>query len=141
MALWGEMPLDLQLPAVRRARDALAIATAALADRARTTWDVEAEVDSRFASVQAGDTIALAHPHAPAGLALVTSVERSREQAVLRITAALHTDAAPRIEMQARSTAIDAEEHRGLRALALRLGLCTSCLCLLTCLHAYLLGM
>lgn len=109
VALWGEMPIDVQLPAVRRARDALAIATAALADRARTTWDVEAEVDSRFASVQAGDTIALAHPHAPAGLALVTSVERSREQAVLRITAALHTDTAPRIEMQARSTAIDAE--------------------------------
>lgn len=105
---WGELLTDIELPAVHKARDALAIATAHLADRARATWSVRADVDSRIGTLQAGQTITLAHPHAPTGLALVTAVEHEREQALLRVTAILYTEAAPRIEMQRRNAAIDA---------------------------------
>ena len=108
LARWGELMLDIELPSVRRARDALAIATARLADSARATWTVTADVDARVGQLHAGQTIELAHPHVPAGLALVTSVVVDRERAQLSITATLHTDAPPRVEMQRRSTAIDA---------------------------------
>lgn len=108
LARWGELVLNLELPAVRRARDALAFASASLADSARATWTVTADVDARIGTLRAGQTVELAHPHAPAGLALLTTVVHDREQAVLHITATLYADAAPAIEMQRHSTAIDA---------------------------------
>ncbi|MEN9437899.1 MAG: hypothetical protein RIR09_2554 [Pseudomonadota bacterium] len=107
LARWGERVVDLELPAVRRARDALAFATAALADRARTQWSVSAEVDARVGALRAGQTLELAHPHVPAGLALVTAVVHDREKAQLQITATLYTEAAPRIALQRRNAAID----------------------------------
>lgn len=109
VARWGELVLDIELPGVRRARDALAFATARLADSARATWTVQADVDARTGTLQAGQTVELAHPHVPAGLALVTAVVHDREQALLRITATLYTEDAPRIEMQRRNAAIDPE--------------------------------
>jgi hypothetical protein len=107
VARWGELTLDMELPSVRLARDALAFATERLADSARATWIVQADVDARIGALQAGQTIELAHPHVPAGLALVTVVVHDREQALLQIAATLHTEAAPRIEMQRRNAAID----------------------------------
>ena len=107
LARWGELVLDIALPAVRRARDALTFATARVADSARATWTVTADVDARIGPLQAGQTVTLAHPHVPAGLALLTAVVYDREQAVLQITATLHVDAAPTIEMQRRTTAVD----------------------------------
>lgn len=107
LARWGELILDIELPSVRRARDALAFATARLADSARATWVVQADIDARIGMLQAGQTIELAHPHVPAGLALVTVVVHDRERALLQITATLYTEAAPRIEMQRRNAAID----------------------------------
>lgn len=105
---WGDLVVDISLPNVYRARDALTFATATLADRARATWIVEAEVDARIGALQAGQTIQLSHPHAPAGLAVVTAVAHDREQSTLKITANLYTESAPRIEMQRRTSAIDA---------------------------------
>lgn len=108
LARWGELVVDIDLPAVRRARDALSFATARLADSARATWIVTADVDARIGPLRAGQTVELGHPHAPAGRALLTVVALDREQALLQITATLFVDAAPRIEMQRRNTAIDA---------------------------------
>lgn len=107
VARWGELVLDIDLPAVRRARDALAFASARLADSARSTWTVTADVDARIGTLLAGQVVALAHPYAPSGVALLTAVVHDREQAVLHITATLYVDAAPSIEMQRRMTSID----------------------------------
>ncbi|MES2948675.1 MAG: carboxypeptidase regulatory-like domain-containing protein [Pseudomonadota bacterium] len=107
LARWGELVLDVELPAVRRARDALAFATARLADSARATWTVTADVDARIGTLRAGQTVALAHPHVPAGLALLTAVVHDREQAVLHITATLYVESVPTVEMQRRNTAVD----------------------------------
>jgi hypothetical protein len=108
LARWGELVVDIEMPAVRRARDALAYATARLADSARATWTVTADVDARIGTLVAGQTVELVHPYAPAGVALLTAVIHDREQAVLHISATLYVDAAPSIEMQRRTTAIDA---------------------------------
>lgn len=104
---WGDKVVDIELPAVRLARDALAFATARLADSARTTWVVTADVDARSGPLSAGETVQLAHPHVPAGLAVVTSVSHDREQAILKITATLRTEAVPRVLMDRRGAAID----------------------------------
>jgi len=105
---WGEITLDVDLPAVHNARDALAFASARLVDAARATWTVQADVDARIGVLLAGQAIALAHPHAPTGVALLTAVSHEREQAVLKITATLYTEPAPRVELQRRNAAIDA---------------------------------
>lgn len=104
---WGRVVKDLSLPGVIRARDALEFASAQLADAARITWIVTATVDARIGQVLAGQTVQLAHPHAPAGPALVTAVSHNRESATLTITAELHTESAPSVELQRRNGAID----------------------------------
>lgn len=108
LARWGELVLAVELPGVRLARDALSIASAHLADSARAAWSVQADVDNRVGALRAGQTVALAHPHAPAGLALVTTVAHDRQTAKMQITAVLYVESAPRVEMQRRTTAIDA---------------------------------
>jgi hypothetical protein len=108
LALWGELVVDIDLPAVRSARDALSFATARLADSARATWIVSADVDARIGPLAAGQTVELDHPHVPGGLALLTSVSHDRERGLLQVKATLYVEAAPRIEMQRRNTAIDA---------------------------------
>ncbi len=104
---WGDLVLDLELPAVRKARDALVFATARLADGARATWTISADVEARVGTVRAGDTVQIAHPHSPAGLAIVTSVAHERETAMLKVTASMFSEAAPVIVMARRNTAVD----------------------------------
>lgn len=105
---WGELGQSLELPTVRRARDALAFATTRLQNLGRASWIVEATVDARVGTVRAGQTVLLAHPHVPAGLALVTAVSNDREQSTLKITASMHTESAPRIELLRMNSAVDA---------------------------------
>lgn len=104
---WGDTIVDVDLPAIRRARDALAFASARLVDNARTTWTVTADVDARAGQLLAGQTVALDHPHVPAGLALVTAVSHDRETAILKITATLRTESEPRVVMTQRNAAVD----------------------------------
>ncbi len=108
---WGDLPVDMALPGVRRAKDALAIASARLADMARVPWVVTATVDaSRVGVLVAGQTVQLAHPHAPTGPALLTSVVSDREAGQYNLTASMHTASAPRVELRRRHTAVDAAE-------------------------------
>lgn len=104
---WGSLPLDLSLPAVRQARDALAIATLALADAARARWTVTAEVRQSVGDLREGQTVRLAHPHAPQALAVLTSVALNRESSTYSLTAEAFATAAPRVELQRRGTAMD----------------------------------
>jgi hypothetical protein len=108
LALWGDIPQDISLPAVRNARDAAAIATWRLADAARVLWNVKATVQLRAGALQEGDTIELAHPHAPRALAVITAVEIDREHSTCTLSAEAFSTAAPAVELQRRSAAIDA---------------------------------
>lgn len=106
---WGRLPVDMALPAVRRAKDALEIATARLADQARVTWAIEATVDAAHAgALAAGATVLIDHPHAPAGPALLTAVVLDREAGQYNLKAVMHATAAPRIELLRRQVAADA---------------------------------
>lgn len=106
---WGRLPVDMALPAVRRAKDALEIATTRLADLARVAWVVDATVDAAHTgALAAGLTVQIEHPLAPAGLALLTSVVHDREAGQYTIKAAMHATAAPRIELLRRQVAADA---------------------------------
>ena len=104
---WGELVLDLELPTVRKARDALTFASARLADGARATWTVTASVEARVGKVLAGDTVKMDHPHAPTGLAIVTAVAHDREESMLQITATMHTESSPVVVMARRNSAVD----------------------------------
>ena len=106
VAQWGELPLQIDLPAVRTARDALAIGSARLADAARTRWVFEADADARVGDLREGMTVQLAHPHAPAGLAVLTSVSLDREQGRYNLTGELFASGAPRIELVRRGAAL-----------------------------------
>lgn len=103
---WGDLPMQIDLPAVPAARDALAIASARLGDAARVRWDVSAEVSDRVGALREGMTVQMAHPHAPAGLAVLTSVSLDRENGQYTIKAEMHTAAAPRVEMVRRGSAL-----------------------------------
>lgn len=106
-AEYGELAAELELPAVRTARDALAIASRILADRARPGWQVSITLDAR-AALQPGDAVQLAHPWAPQGAALVLSTALDRERGTLQISAWMPAGDAPQVELLARGQAIDA---------------------------------
>lgn len=104
---WGELVVDLELPTVRKARDALTFATASLVDGARTAWKITAEVEARVGKVVSGDTVQVDHPHAPAGLAVLETVSHDRETDMLTITGTMYTQDAPVVVMARRNTAVD----------------------------------
>ena len=106
---YGRMTIDIALPAVRTARDALGIGSALLADRARPQWQIDITVGGADTPIDAGDTIALAHPRIPAGNALVTATARERARDMLELTAWLPAGAAPRVVMVRRGLMVDAE--------------------------------
>ena len=106
-AAWGDLPLEIDLPGVRYARDALTIATKTLADRARPVWTIEAEVDDRAGALRAGQTVALSHPLVPSGLAVVTALTHSREAGIYNVTAKMHTAAPARVVLLQRSGGVD----------------------------------
>lgn len=106
-AVWGDLPLEIDLPGVRYARDALDIATRTLAMRARPIWTIEAEVDDRAGALRAGQTVALRHPLVPSGLAVVTALTHNREAGIYNVTAKMHTAAPARVVLLQRSGGVD----------------------------------
>lgn len=105
---WGDLPMEISLPAVRLARDALAISTLVLGDAGRARWIVSADVKQSIGTLREGQTVLLAHPHVPQGLAVLASVSLSRETAIYTVTAEIFATAAPRVELVRRGTAMDA---------------------------------
>lgn len=103
---WGEIETTIDLPAVRTARDALAIGAAELARLARPMWRIDATVPARM-QIQAGDTVSIAHPRMPTGDALVLSTALDRSAGTLQISAELPAGEAPRVELALRATATD----------------------------------
>ncbi|MBD9395135.1 carboxypeptidase-like regulatory domain-containing protein [Acidovorax sp. ACV01] len=106
VGLWGELPLDIDLPAVFLARDALAIASARLAAAARALWVVDATVSDRVGDLREGMTVLMDHAHAPAGLAVLTSVSLDREQGSYTLKAEMHAASAPRVDLVRRGAAL-----------------------------------
>lgn len=105
--LYGRIEAELAMPAVRTARDALAIGTAILADRARPQWSITAQAASSALSAEVADTLTLAHPWVPEGAAVVIALERNTEQGTRSYTLAMPAGAAPRVVLDRRSQAID----------------------------------
>ena len=106
---YGRIETDIELPAVRTARDALAIGAARLADLARPSWVIEASLADRdAAAAQLMRTVTLDHPHAPAGNVTVTARAHDRTRATVSLTLTRPAGPAPRIELMRRGAALDA---------------------------------
>lgn len=105
LAELGEIAQDLDLPWVRTARDALALATAALSRRARPRWtfDLALPLTARY---RPGDTLTLDDPWVPRGAVIVTEVERGRTGQ--RLTAIRYAGEPPRVELTGRGQLLDA---------------------------------
>jgi hypothetical protein len=107
VAVWGELPLQIDLPAVRTARDALAIGSKRLAAAARALWVLELQdVSERVGDLREGMTVLVNHPHAPVGLAVLTSVSRDRERTQYTLRAEMYATAEPQVEMVRRGSAL-----------------------------------
>ncbi|KQO23498.1 carboxypeptidase-like regulatory domain-containing protein [Acidovorax sp. Leaf78] len=105
--VWGDLPMQIDLPAVRTARDALAIASARLADAARARWVLDAsDVSDRVGELLVGMTVQVSHPHVPAGLAVLTSVTLDRERGAYTLKAEMHSTSAPRVDLVRRGSAL-----------------------------------
>jgi hypothetical protein len=102
---YGRIEVDMAMPAVRTARDALAIGTARLGDLARPRWEVSGRCRADT-GIAVGDTVALDHPRIPAGYAVVRSTARAADE--LSITATLLATGAPRVTLTQRGNAVDA---------------------------------
>lgn len=101
----GELAHDLDLPWVRTARDALALAAAALERRARPLWSLRLEV-AASPRYQPGDTLTLDHPWVPSGPVMITTVDHAPTGQTL--TARRWAGAPPRVELVARGARLDA---------------------------------
>lgn len=107
VAVWGELPLQIDLPAVRTARDALAIGSKRLSAAARPLWLLELQdVSERVGDLREGMTVLVNHPHAPVGLAVLTSVSRDRERTQYTLRAEMYATAEPQVEMVRRGSAL-----------------------------------
>ena len=71
IAEFGAITVELEAPWIRTARDALALADAELARRARPSWVIEVRIASGEAW-RPGERVILAHPWLPAGPAEIT---------------------------------------------------------------------
>lgn len=101
----GELAHDLDLPWVRTARDALALAAAALDRRARPLWSLRLEV-ATHPRYQPGDTLTLDHPWVPSGPVMITTVDHAPTGQTL--TARRWAGEPPRVELVARGARLDA---------------------------------
>ncbi|WP_295583308.1 hypothetical protein [uncultured Lamprocystis sp.] len=91
---YGRIETEIAAPWLRSARDALALATAALQDAARPQWQVEVTLGPgpRWSP---GDRLLLAHPWLPAGLATITATRWTEGERTL--TALLPAGPLPRL--------------------------------------------
>jgi hypothetical protein len=107
----GEIQADLDLPWVRTARDALALATVALQQRARPRWEVTLDLPLGTAYAP-GQRVTLAHPWVPAGEVVITRVDRRASSQTL--TAERRAGAVPRVELISRGARLDAAAEEAL---------------------------
>lgn len=112
LASQGEITQTLDLPWVRTARDALALATAALQRRARPRWTLRLSV-SRDPVYTPGDTVTLAHPWVPAGPVLITTVDHGANGQTL--TARRWAGNVPVVELVSRGALLDAAGEEALQ--------------------------
>ena len=75
-ARYGAREITYEYPHIHAARLALELAQTRLARDAAACWQIDADIDTGTA-VRYGDTVELAHPHLPAGKAIVTSVTQT----------------------------------------------------------------
>lgn len=86
--LYGRRETTIELPQVRRAAAALAVAQTILERRAAPMWEVSASVNVPTAQgLAVGDNVTLAHPQLPAGVATVTRI--AQDVADASVTAVL----------------------------------------------------
>jgi hypothetical protein len=106
----GRIVVDIDLPAVRTGRDALAIGTARLQDMARPRWSINATLQARGQAWALGDTVTLNHPHAPQGEAMITSLSTGHGAASIALTLTCSAGTPPPIETLSHASAIDKAE-------------------------------
>ena len=100
-ARYGAREITYEYPHIHAARLALELAQNRLARDAAACWQIDADIDTG-AAIQYGDVIELAHPHLPAGRAIVTSVTKTGQTYSIRalcwqpaqVTLARHSAAA-----------------------------------------------
>ncbi|MDR2091971.1 MAG: phage tail protein [Azoarcus sp.] len=105
---YGRISAEIALPAVRRARDALAIGTRRLAEMARPVWEFAISISDANAGIDAGDTITIDHPRMPPGAALVLSAAREYARNTLTLTAWMPAGHDPRVDLAGQGGMIDA---------------------------------
>lgn len=86
----GVREINYEYPHIHAARLALELAQTWLARDAAACWQIDADIDTG-AAIQYGDVIDLAHPHLPAGRAIVTSVTQTGQTSSIK---ALHWQSA-----------------------------------------------
>lgn len=104
---YGRIEVDLDMPAVRTARDALALGSARLASLARAKWLVSAEVATSRRVPELGDTVRLDHPFVPAGLAVVRARAVMRDEMVATLSMILYAGSLPMVTLISRSQQFD----------------------------------
>lgn len=107
LEVYGRIEVDLAMPAVRTARDALTIGAARLADLARPCWEITAR-SSAGGHITVGDTVTFNHPRIPAGGAVVRTTARDYAASSIAVTARMPAGDAPRIVLIHRGSAVDA---------------------------------
>lgn len=100
----GVLEATLDLPWVRTARDALAIASQILQRRARPSWTITLSVGDG-GGLLPGDAVTLAHPWIPRGVATISRIARSADR--YTITLILAAGSAPRIELVSRGERVE----------------------------------
>ena len=99
---------DIDVGIVASAAEAIAIGSRRLASMAVAQWAVSLDLGLRTGGrVELLDTIRIDHPHAPAGLALVTGRTLDRARGTVTLDAVMPADAAPRIDVARVGAAID----------------------------------
>lgn len=94
----GELTADLDLPWVRRARDALALGEAALQRRARAEWTYSLPIAPE-PELRPGDRITIDQPWLPSGQAIITAADIRETGQTL--TAVRWAGVVPRVELSA----------------------------------------
>lgn len=107
IARYGEIAAELSAPWLRTARDALALAHAELARRARPTWRIDVQTGPRTDRLRPGDRVEIDHPWLPAGPAEITHIAASSISQ--RITCERQAGPVPRTQTVRRGELLDAD--------------------------------
>jgi hypothetical protein len=105
---YGRIPVEIALPAVRRARDALTVGMLRLADMARPQWAISTAIADANAGIDAGDSVKIDHPRIPPGVALVLAAAREFRRDMLTLDAWMPAGPVPRVDLVGQGGMIDA---------------------------------